>query len=364
MRSIDKPFLYIVLALTIFGFLIFLSASLGLLARDGGVSFGSAAVSQALFGLFLGLAFFFIAANTHYRFWKRHAPWIFIGSLVLTALVFVPNIGFEHAGANRWIDLKIVTFQPAEALKVGVVIYLAALFAMLKNKVRTLRSGLVPFLAVLAPALGLLLAQPDTGTAVVIGATALALFLIAGAQKKHAVFVVLVALVLGSSLIFARPYLWDRISTFINPGADQLGAGWQLDQSLIAIGSGGLWGKGFGQSVQKFNYLPEPVGDSVFAVAAEEFGFVGSFLILALFLALLWRGLVIARRAPDIFSGLAVAGLVILVIVQSFINMAAMTGLFPLTGLPLLFVSQGGSALLMTLFAMGIVANISRYSRK
>ena len=189
------------------------------------------------------------------------------------------------------------------------------------------------------------------------------MFFVAGAPLRHLALAALVCLVLLAALVFFRPYLKERLLTFLQPASDPQGAGWQIQQSLIAIGSGGGFGRGFGQSVQKFSYLPEPVGDSIFAVASEEFGFVGAALLIALFLAFLMRGLRIATHVPDSFGGLLALGIVILISLSAFVNIASMLGLVPLSGLPLPFVSHGGTAMLLALAEVGIVLNISRYQR-
>ena len=208
-----------------------------------------------------------------------------------------------------------------------------------------------------------LLAQPDTGTLLVMLAAGFGMFFAGGARWRD------IAILVGASisgavlLVLSRPYIMDRILAFIDPNKDPLGASYQIQQSLIAVGSGELFGRGFGQSIQKFSFLPEPFGDSIFAVTAEEFGFIGSSLLIMLFLFLAIRGLKIAVRAPDHFSGLVVVGIVILIVFQSFINMASMLGIFPLTGLPLLFISHGGSALFFALLGIGIILGISRYGK-
>jgi cell division protein FtsW len=209
----------------------------------------------------------------------------------------------------------------------------------------------------------LLLAQSDTDTLVVIGFTALIMFVIAGMPMKHlALAGVLFAILIGS-VILVRPYALERVKTFINQGSDTQGAGYQINQSLIAIGSGQFSGRGFGQSIQKFGYLPQPTNDSIFAVAAEEFGFIGSVFLLLLYLAFASSVFRIGIRTTDMFGSLVVIGIATLIIVESFLNIAAMLGLVPLFGMPLLFVSHGGTALIITLAATGIIANVSRYSR-
>lgn len=361
-KKADRLLFGIIVALVLFGFFIFLSASLGLLAREGG-SFAWIAAKQFLFGVVLGFAALFLAARIDYRKWKGYALPLFVAGALLSLAVFIPGLGLTHGGATRWLDLGIATFQPAELLKLGVVIYLAALFSSLKQKIQYFSYGPVPLLIVLGVSGIVLGLQPDFGTLGVITLTASALFIAAGGRWKHLGIIIAALMVAFALVVFVKPYVFDRITTFIDPSEDPLGAGYQIQQSLIAVGSGEMTGRGFGQSIQKFEYLPEPTGDSIFAVAAEEFGFIGSVVLILLFTAFAFRGFVLSRNGPTRFGGLLILGLVILIISQSFLNIASMLGLFPLTGMPLLFVSQGGSALLFTLLESGIILSVSRYCR-
>lgn len=360
-RKVDKVLLFIVLILVFGGFFLFISASLGLLAREG-ADFLSVAMKQSV-GIFIGILALIGFSKLKYNFWKKYAVLFFIGSAILTALVFIPFLGFSHGGATRWLNIGIFTFQPAEFLKLGVVIYLAAWFATVKGKIKTFKWGVAPLLIVLTIAGGILVLQPDMGTFFIVIVTAFSLFLISGGKWRHMFGIILIFIALLTVIIFSKPYIIERFTTFIDPSRDLSGAGWQLNQSLIAIGSGGIFGKGFGQSIQKFNFLPEPIGDSIFAVAAEEFGFLGALFIIAIFIAFLSRGLQLSRHAPDTFSGLLVAGIVIMIVLQSLINIASMLGVFPLTGIPLLFISHGASALIVALMEVGILLNISKYRR-
>jgi cell division protein FtsW len=361
-RSIDVVFLAIVVALVVGGFVVLVSASLGLHARDG-VGASQIVLKQGLW-LVVGIVLFLGTLRIPYQFWKKYAFYIFAAALLVSLLTFIPSLGFEHGGARRWIALGPISFQPGEFLKLAFVIYFAALLSSLRGKVRDAKYGLLFLLILLSIVSALLLMQPDTGTLLVIVAAAVAMFIAAGGLWRHFFLLALMGIVALFILSMSRPYVMDRMLTFLDPARDPLGAGYQIQQSLIAIGSGGTFGRGFGQSIQKFNYLPEPISDSVFAVAAEEFGFVGSVIIIALFVALAVRGLHIAARAPNRFSGLLVTGIVILVVSQSLINIGSMVGIFPLTGMPLLFVSNGGSALVFTLIMMAIVLNVSKYTRK
>lgn len=361
-RPVDKPFLFAIITLLVGGFFIFLSAALGLHAR-GDINFASVVFRQVFFGFILGGVACFLFSRIHYRFWRDYALYLFVGALILTTLVFVPGLGMEHGGAERWISLLGFSFQPAEFLKIAFVLYLGAWLSKVKDKIHQPAYGLIPILIIMAIVGGLLALQPDIGTFLVITCAMLGLYFAAGANVKDFIILILIGALAFGALALAKPYITDRIMTFLNPEQDAQGSGYQIQQSLIAIGSGQIAGRGFGQSVQKFNYLPEPIGDSVFAVAAEEFGFIGSTVILALFLFFAFRGLRIASHAPDLFGGLVCLGIVILITAQSLINIASMLGVFPLTGMPLLFISQGGTALMVTLAALGIVLNISKYQK-
>lgn len=363
MKKVDKWFLIIVVALTVAGLLIFLSAAMGLLVRDG-ASFGSIVLKQILFGLLPGLLLLWGASKVPTTFWRRYAFYIFILSLAMTALVFVPGLGSEHGGALRWIEIFGQSFQPSEFLKIGFVIYFAAWLSGFRSRVAEFKYGFLPLIILLTLVGVLILNQPDHDTFLVFFATGLVMYLAGGGKWRYALALLLIVTLVVAVLVSQRPYLKSRFTTFFNPTSDPQGASYQIHKSLMAIGSGGLLGRGFGQSLQKFNNLPEPMGDSVFAVASEEFGFAGSVFLVLLFTAFAWRGLWIANRSPDIFAGLMTVGIVMLIVSQSFINMAAMLNVFPLSGTALLFVSQGGTALLFTLAEVGMVLSVSRHIRK
>lgn len=360
-QGVDTWLFWTLASLVAVGFLIFLSASIGLLARDGAY-FGSVTASR-LFASLLGCVIAYAASVFHYKHFRRYALPLLLIAIVLTSLVFVPLLGVEYGGARRWISMFGLSFQPAEFLKIAFVIYAAAFFSGVKDGIRTFSRGVLPFLTLLGIAGFLLLLQPDVDTFIVLFFAMLAMFIVAGGSMRHIALIGLVGLIGLGSLVLSRPYIKERVMTFLNPAADPQGAGWQIQQSLIAIGSGELGGRGFGQSVQKFSFLPEPIGDSIFAVAAEEFGFIGGALLIILLLAFIMRGLRIASHSPDAFSGLLATGIVILIGASAFMNIASMLGIIPLSGLPLAFVSHGGTALVITLAEAGILLNISRYQR-
>lgn len=362
-RGMDKTLLILTVSLVAIGFFIFSSASLGLLARDG-ASFSSVAFGQILFGIIGGTAALIFTSTVYYRIWRKYAFYIFLGSMILTSLVFVPGIGFSHGGATRWLSLGPFTIQPAEVLKIGFIIYLATWLSGVHKKIDTFRYGTLPFFGLTGAVGFLMLMQPDTGTFMIMGFAATAMFITAGGRWSHVFAVGLLGVALIAVLAFTRPYVMERIEIFLDPSLDPHGAGYQIKQSLIAVGSGGFAGRGFGQSIQKFEYLPEPIGDSVFAVYSEEFGFVGGSFLVLLLTAFTFRGYKIASRATDLFGMLLGVGIMTLIVAQAFLNIAAMLALVPLSGLPLPFISKGGTALLAMLGAIGIVLNISKYQRR
>lgn len=361
-HSPDRILLILAILLVTIGFFIFSSASLGLLAREG-ARFSSVALNQVLFGILGGSIALFLTQSIYYRIWRQYAFYFFILTIIITLLVFIPGLGFSHAGAQRWISLGSFTFQPAELLKIGFVIYMATWLSGMQQHIHTFIRGTLPFLGIVGVVAVILLLQPDTDTFAVMATAAIAMFITAGGRIRDVVIMALLGMILIGSLAFMRPYIMDRLTTFIDPAADPLGAGYQIQQSLIAIGSGGLNGRGFGQSIQKFEYLPEPIGDSIFAVYGEEFGFIGTSILVLLFAFFTFRGYRIATHAPDLFGMLLVVGFITLIVVQAFLNIAAMLSLAPLSGLPLPFISHGGTALLMTLAAIGIVLNVSKYQK-
>src|SRR3989344_5520557 len=320
-KTVDTQFLLVVSGLVVFGLLIFTSAALGLLARDG-ASFSSVAVSQLLLGLVLGSAALVFFSRVDYRTWRPYTPYFFVFAVFLTLLTFVPGIGLTLKGASRWIAIGGFTFQPEEILKFATVAFLAALYAARFRTMSTMRSGLLPLLAVGGSAAGILLLQPATDGAVMIGIASAGMLFAAVGRLSHLLILVLLGVGVIGIAAYERPYLVERFNTYLNYTEDPLGAGWQIQQSLIAVGSGEWFGRGFGQSIEKFSYLPEPIGDSIFAVAAEEFGFVGSTLLVFLFAGFGLQGMRNAARAAGPFGGLLVVGLVILIVGQSFFNMA------------------------------------------
>jgi cell division protein FtsW len=360
---VDMPFLLVVSGLVTFGLLIFTSAALGLLARDGGATFSSVASSQLLLGLIGGTLAMALISHIDYRLWRPYTPYFFAFAVGLTLLTFVPGVGLTIRGASRWIEFAGVSFQPEEVLKFATVAFLAALYAARIRAMEQWYKAFLPAAIVGGGAMLILLLQPSTDGAVMIGMATVGILFAAGCRMRHLIILGLVGSLLVGGAVYLQPNLRERVATFLDHTQDPLGAGWQIQQSLIAVGSGELFGRGFGQSLEKFSYLPEPIGDSIFAVAAEEFGFVGSTILVLLFVGFAVLGLRVAARAQDPFGGLLVVGLVILIVGQSFFNMASTLGLVPVSGLPLIFVSHGGTALAIALAEVGVILSVSRRMR-
>jgi cell division protein FtsW len=361
--KVDIPFLISIFVLVIAGYLIFTSASLGLLSKQP-AKYANVAFNQTVFGLILGGIACFVTTKIDYKNYRKYAFYLFIASIVVTLLVFVPGLGVGHGGAQRWIYLGPISFQPSEFLKIGFIMYFAAWLASVKDKADTFKYGFLPFAVITGVVAIVLLLQPDTDTFLIIVFSGIAMYLSGGGRWKYFFLIGIVGVLGLAILAFTRPYVMSRITTFIHPENNAQGSGYQIQQSLIAIGSGGMFGRGFGQSIQKFNVLPEPIGDSIFAVASEEFGFVGAVSIIVLFIFFAFRGLKIAGQVPDTFGRLMVVGIVILIVSQAFVNIGAMVGVLPLSGITLPFVSHGGTALFMTLAEVGIVLNISKNKKK
>ncbi|MBY0473059.1 putative lipid II flippase FtsW [Patescibacteria group bacterium] len=361
-NRIDTPFFFTTGALVVCGLLIFTSAALGQLARDG-ASFTSVAVSQLLLGFVCGSILLVFFSRLDYRILKPYTPYIFAFAFFLTLLTFVPHIGLSLKGASRWIVIGGFSVQPEEVLKLATVLFLAAVYSTRAKTVQTLKGGIVPLILITGSVAAVLIAQPNTAGVIIIGMASAAILFAAGGRVLHLCMLAAVGVCAIVGAAFVYPHVASRIETYLHHSSDPQGAGYQVEQSLIAIGSGGLTGRGFGQSIEKFSYLPEPIGDSIFAVAGEEFGFIGSSLLVMLFALFTMLGLRIAARAQDPFGGLLVVGLVILIAGQSFFNIASSLALVPLVGVPLIFVSHGGTALALALAEVGLILSVSRHMR-
>jgi len=359
--SMDYPLLLAVGATVLFGLIMLWSAS----APSGYDQFGDSyyfVKHQLIFGLIPGLAALILFSRIPYAFWRRHAWNLLILSIVLLVLVFIPGISAGIGSAHSWITVGgVFSLQPAEIVKLTFLFYLAAwLGARDERGVRDVHGGFLPFLLMLGTIVTLLILQPDIGTMTIIAAMSLIVYFVAGAPLTY-VFGLIAAGAAGIALLItAAPYRAARFTTFLNPELDPQGIGYHINQALLAIGSGGLFGVGYGHSRQKFQYLPEVAGDSIFAVVGEELGFLCSFAIIALFLLILWRLLAIASRTGDRFGKYFTVGVAAWIILQAFVNIGSMVALMPITGVPLPFISYGGTSLAVSLAAVGVVLSVSR----
>lgn len=314
----------------------------------------------------IGVGVFAIVSNINYRFWKKVAPILYVLSVVLLALVFT-QFGISLNGAKGWLNFGsiIPSIQPLEIAKLGVILYLARWLEPKQAELKTFEAGFVPF-AIIIGIVGLLLAlQPDFGGILVLIPTAVMLFFVAGARARHLLISLVVVAMVGLIAFASFSHVRERVNEFMDPTIDPTSknVGWQIQQSLIAVGSGGFMGRGINKSIQKWGYLPEVQNDTIFAAIAEETGFRGAVALILLFLCIGWRGILIAQNAPDKFAKYAALGITFWIIWQAFVNIGVVIKVIPLTGLTLPFISAGGSSLLINLIAMGILVNISRYTQ-
>ncbi len=360
-RSVDPVLLSLVLGLVIFGLVMLVSATGPL----GFERFGDTywfVKHQLLFGMVPGLTAMAVLSRVPYTFWRSMAGVLLIVSIALLVLVFIPGIGADFGTSQSWVSVAGFSFQPAEIVKLTFLLYLAAWFEARAGKdLERPSSGLIPFVTTLGIVVLLMALQPDVGTMAIVVAIAGAVYFAAGAPWLHLAVLASGGAGLFALLIKVAPYRAARFMTFLHPELDPQGVGYHINQALLAVGSGGLFGMGYGHSRQKFQYLPEVAGDSIFAVIAEELGFFLSVGLLLLYVFLAKRLLRTAAQAPDAFGQFVCVGVMAWVVFQAFVNIGAMLGLLPITGVPLPLVSYGGTSTVMVLSAFGIVLNISRH---
>jgi cell division protein FtsW len=311
----------------------------------------------------LGTVAMLVTSNIPYWRWQKFAKPLFILTVFLLIIVLIPHVGIERKGARRWLGFEPFVFQPSEVAKFTLALYLAAVVSRKNFKVRSFMHGLLPLLVAAGAVVGLVIIE-DMGTSLAIAGVAAFVLFAAGANLFQLTGIASVAALGVVALAKLDQYRWDRLTIFLNPWKDPTGDGYQIIQSLFAIAPGGLLGRGLAGSRQKRFFLPEPQTDFIFAITAEELGFVGALVLLVLFLVFAWRGLRTAMQAPDTFGMLFAVGLTAQVIVQALLNIAVVTGSVPLTGVPLPLISYGGSSLLMTMASIGVLLNISKYAKE
>jgi len=319
-------------------------------------------LKKQLFWGLLGACMLLVALRCDYRWLEKAVVPALIVASVLLVLVLVPPIGQAINGTRRWIRLGPVSFQPVELAKLALVLYLAAFLAKKRGELGEFRTGTLPPLLIGGAMAGLVLLQPDLGNCMTLIVLTFGLLYLAGSPIKHLAWVAAPALPLIVLAIWMAPYRMRRITAFLDPWGDPRGSGFQIIQSWLALGNGGVLGQGIGASRQKLFYLPESHTDFIFAIVGEELGLLGAITIVTLFAVLIWRGLRVGLRAPDAFGAYLALGITVLLATQTLVNLGVVTGLLPTKGLPLPFISFGGSALLMTMLATGMLLNISQHA--
>ncbi|MBU3964644.1 putative lipid II flippase FtsW [Patescibacteria group bacterium] len=358
----NKPDLILSLTISlllILGFAILASVSLTVSQKVYGNSF-QYLMHQIKYGYFPGLILGFLAYKINLKSLRKISLPALFGVIILMMLVFVPKIGVPIGGANRWVSLGPITIQPSELLKLIFIVYLAAWLTKHKEQNKKRVQLFLPFIIILTVVCVLLIKQPDISTLATIAAITLVMYFSAETPFWQTGLLILSGIGALAILIKTAPYRLNRLLVFLRPDAQPLGIGYQMKQALIAIGSGSIIGQGLGLSVQKSGFLPAPMTDSIFAVFAEETGFIGAIILISLFLIFAWQGFKIAKQSSEIFFKLIAIGITFWITLQAFINIGAMIGILPLTGIPLPLVSYGSSHLVMELIAIGLLLNISK----
>jgi cell division protein FtsW len=357
----DYFLLSVVILLTIFGILILTSVSAPISQEKFGTGFYYLR-HQILFGLLPGLIIGYLAFKIKLDFLKKWALALFLINILFLGMVFLPGLGINFRGASRWVNLGFFSFQPSEFLKPIFILYLASWLAKWTERNQKNKFGevLPAFLLIIVLVSLFLIFQPDISTLLIILSAPLAIYFLAKTPFWHTLLILLLLIIGSLILIQIAPYRLNRISAFLNPELDPMGLGYQVKQALISIGSGGIAGLGLGLSEQRFGFLPQSISDSIFAILAEETGFIGSFILILLYLIFFWRGFKIGERSRDQFSRSVAFGITFWITLQAFVNIGAMIRILPLTGIPLPFISYGGSALVSELIGVGILLNISR----
>ncbi|MBS4535412.1 putative lipid II flippase FtsW [Clostridium sp. D2Q-14] len=314
--------------------------------------------------IFSGLGLFIMIFFMNFKYWvlRRLSKLIFLGAIILDGLLFTP-LGFDAGGATRWINIAGVTIMPSEVIKLASIILMATFLAKKKDDVQKLGKGLLPALFLIALSCGLIIIQPDLSTSATLGVTLVIMLFIAGVKMRHLIGLGAIGAASVVLAIIGKEYRLKRMLIFMDPFANPTGDGWQVVQSLYALGSGGLFGAGLGQSKQKFFYIPEPYSDFIFSIIGEELGFIGGVIVIILFLIIIWRGIKIALSAKDLFSCYLASGITALIAIQTLIHIGVVTSSLPPTGIPLPFVSAGGTSLMVFMAGIGILLNISRHAK-
>lgn len=356
--KLDKILLIAVLVLMLFGLVMIYSASYIWAEYKFANSFHYV-IYQGVFVL-IGLVLMFIIAKIDYHLYKKYANILLFIALALLILVLIPGIGSVRNGSRSWFGIGSLGVQPSEFAKLSLIIFTSKYLEKSNKFIKDYKKGVIPILVILFLFFGLIMLEPDFGTGMIIVISIIALLFIAGVNMKFFFILGGIGIVGIVFLIAIAPYRMDRITSFLDPWSDPLGTGFQIIQSLYAIGPGGLLGTGFLQSRQKYFYLPEPQTDFIFSIISEEFGVLGVIIVTSLFGILLYRGIKIALHSEDLFGKYLCFGLVFQIIIQTILNLCVVIGLVPVTGVTLPFLSYGGSSLLISIVSIGIILNISK----
>lgn len=361
-RRPDYWILAITVALLIIGIVMIFSSSAVIAAERFGDSYYF--LKRQIAWTAIGMTLMFLAMRIDYRSLSKYSYLIYAGAVFMLLIVLIPGVGHSVNGAQRWIRIGFITFQPSEFAKLGLIIFFAALLAKkdAEGKLKDFLMGYAPNLVALGLVFFLIQLQPDLGTALIIGLVAFFLFTVAGIRLSYLVGTALFMVPILWTAIYSVDYRWRRIMSFLNPWEDVSDSGYQIIQSFIALSRGDLWGLGLGAGRQKLFYLPEPHTDFIFSIIGEELGLIGAMVVIILFAAFAWRGFRVGLHAPDRFGALLALGVTFAITAQALINIAVVVGIAPTKGLPLPFISLGGSALVMWLASVGLLANVSEHS--
>jgi cell division protein FtsW len=360
--KVDRYIFFTTLAYALFGFAMFFSASLGVMVRYED-KFYAVVNNQFFYGLLLGLTAFILGAYVNFNIYKRLSYFIYGFSFFLCLLVFIPGLGIEIKNSTSWLSLFGFTFQPSEILKYASILFISYFYCIYQKRTEDFKYRLFP-IAILSLSTLAVILQPDMGTAVIIITGIAATFFILAATPRDMIIGSLAVFIVLAVAYFALPHISSRVQTFFSPSSDTLGGSYQINQAAIAMGSGHIFGEGYDQGTQKYHNLPEPIGDSVFAVVGEEMGFMGSMLIILFILFICFRLLYLAQMSPDIYIRGVLTGTAVIILTQSFLNIGSITNAIPLTGVPLPLVSHGSTSLIITLGMLGLCSQLAGVSKK
>lgn len=362
-RGSPDPYIFLI-AITLLGLGLVMILSASLVKAEAWYGDPTFYLRRQVLWAVIGLVIMAIGVRVDYHLYRKWAAPFMVAALILLVAVLLPGVAQPGTGARRWIDLGALAFQPAELAKLAAIIFVAVGLAGRPERIGRFATGVLPWVGLGGAIFLLILAQPDLGTAIHIAATLFSLLFMAGARPGHLALLVVAALPALVWAVLSAEYRLARVLTFLRPFDDPLGAGFQIIQSLYALGSGRIFGVGLGRGVQKHFYLPEQHTDFIFAVLGEELGLVGGTFVLLLFLGFAWRGYLAAVNAPDTLGSLLAAGITTMIMLQATMNIGVVTNTLPITGIPLPFLSFGGSSLVTCMAGVGILLNISRHGRK